>query len=66
MANRNASQGIKNSFKVLYSKKFQSVLKNSKNPYCDGCASQKIVKVLKTVPLDNILKKFFFNVKFSL
>ena len=57
---------IKNSFKVLYSKKFQSVLKNSKNPYGNGYASQKIVKVLKTVPLDNILKKFFFNVKFSL
>lgn len=57
---------IKNSFKVLYSKKFQSVLKNSKNPYGDCCASQKIVKVLKTVSLDNILKKFFFNIKFSL
>jgi GDP/UDP-N,N'-diacetylbacillosamine 2-epimerase (hydrolysing) len=57
-------ESIKNAFKVLYSKKFQSVLKSSKNPYGDSCPSQKIVKVLKTVSLENILKKFFFNLKF--
>lgn len=57
-------ESVKSAFKTLYSKKFQSVLKNSKNPYGDSCASQKIVKVLKTVSLDNILKKFFFNLKF--
>ena len=38
------------------------------NPYenrdGDSYASQKIVKVLKTVPLDDILKKAFFDVKF--
>ena len=57
---------IKNAFKVLYSKEFQSVIKTSENPYGDGCASEKIIKVLKTVQLDNILKKAFFDIKFSL
>ena len=56
---------IKNAFKVLYLKEFQSVIKTSKNPYGDGCASKKIVKVLKTVQLDNILKKAFFDIRFS-
>ena len=57
---------IKNAFKVLYSKEFQSVIKTSKNPYGDACASKKIIKVLKTVQLDDILKKEFFDIRFSL
>jgi len=57
---------IKNAFKVLYSKEFQAVIKTSKNPYGDGCASKKIIKVLKTIQLDNILKKEFFDIRFSL
>ena len=40
--------------------------KRCKNPYDNGCASKKIIKVLKNVKLDNILKKNFFNIKFSL
>lgn len=54
---------IKNAFKILYSKEFQSVVKTSKNPYGDGCASKKIIKILKTAQLDNILKKSFFDLK---
>jgi len=57
---------IKNAFKVLYSKEFKVVIKTSKNPYGDGCASKKIVKVLKTTQFNNILKKEFFDIKFSL
>jgi GDP/UDP-N,N'-diacetylbacillosamine 2-epimerase (hydrolysing) len=48
---------------VLYSKEFQSVIKTSKNPYGDGCASKKIIKILKNVQLDNILKKSFYDLK---
>jgi UDP-N-acetylglucosamine 2-epimerase len=57
---------IKNALNRLYSKKFQLELKKTKNLYGDGCASKKIVKVLKKTSLINILKKNFFNVKFSL
>ena len=58
-------KSIKKAIKIIYSNKFQNLLKNVKNPYGNGCASQKIIKVLKTVKLDNILKKTFFDIKFS-
>ena len=57
-------KNINEAIKEVYSNEFQNFLKDTKNPYGDGCASQKIVKVLKTVPLDNILKKVFFNMTF--
>ena len=57
---------IEKAFKKLYSKKFQLKLKKTKNLYGDGCASKRIVKVLKKTSLNNILKKIFFNVKVSL
>lgn len=57
---------IKEAIKKIYSNEFQKKLKNVNNPYGNGedYASQKIIKVLKTVPIDNILKKVFFNLKF--
>jgi len=55
---------IENAFKTLYSKEFQSALKTSKNPYGDGCASKKIIEVLKIVQHDNILKKSFYNLNY--
>jgi len=57
---------IKRAIKKVYSDEFKNLLKNVKNPYGDGCSSKKIIKVLKTIKLDNILKKFFFNIKYSL
>lgn len=56
---------IQEAINKIYSKKFQSLLKNVKNPYDQGYTSKKIVKVLKTVNLHNILKKNFFNIKFK-
>ncbi|MBU0633188.1 UDP-N-acetylglucosamine 2-epimerase (hydrolyzing) [bacterium] len=50
-------------FHTLYSSKFQENLNTEKNPYGDGVASLKIIKVLKTVDLDNILKKSFFDME---
>ena len=51
-------------FETIYSNKFKKILKNVKNPYDKGHASQEIVKILKTVKLENILKKKFFNIRF--
>lgn len=54
---------IAQAFKKLYAKEFQELLKNTANPYGDGCASEKIVSVLKDIKLDDILKKLFYNLK---
>ena len=57
---------IKRAIKKVYSDEFKNLLKNVKNPYGDGCSSKKIIKVLKTIKLKDILKKFFFNIKYFL
>ena len=54
-------KSIRNAFKILYSKGFQSKLKNTESPYGSGSASKEIVEVLKTVELSNIIKKSFYN-----
>jgi GDP/UDP-N,N'-diacetylbacillosamine 2-epimerase (hydrolysing) len=36
-------------------------LKETKNPYGDGGASEKILKVLKSHPIKNIIKKSFYD-----
>lgn len=59
-------KNIKKAIKKIYSNKFQNLLKDVKNPYDHGCASKKIIKVLKIIKLDKILKKNFFDIKFSL
>lgn len=47
----------------IYSQKFQLKLKNTKNIYGDGDCSSRIVEILKTVKLDSILKKSFYDIK---
>ena len=59
-------KNIKKAIERVYSDKFQKLLKNVRNPYGEECASQKIINVLKNVSLNEILKKPFFNFKFSL
>lgn len=54
---------ILKSFEKLYSKEFQETLKTITNPYGDGYASKKIVEILKSVDLKNILKKSFYDLK---
>lgn len=54
---------ILQAFEKLYSKEFQEILRTTINPYGDGCASLKIIEVLKNVSLDNILKKSFYDIK---
>lgn len=54
---------IKNALKMLYSEEFQEKLKNVKNPYGDGEASTRILKILKNFNLSEI-KKEFYDLKF--
>jgi len=56
---------IINAFNKANHKNFLKILKNVVNPYGDGIASNKIVKVLNSVELKNILKKKFYNLNQS-
>lgn len=56
-------ESIDKAFKKLYSKEFQELLKSSKNPYGDGCASLKIIEEIKKVNLEDIIKKSFYDIK---
>ncbi len=55
---------IKKSLNKIYSKSFQNMLSTVKNPYDNGLSSKKILKQLKKIKLDNILKKNFFDIRF--
>ena len=52
---------IKSAIERLYSPEFKLNLLKSSNPYGAGGASLKIVKVLKEVSLDGIIKKPFYD-----
>lgn len=52
---------IKSAIERLYSPEFKLNLVKSSNPYGEGGASLKIVKVLKEVSLDGIIKKPFYD-----
>ncbi len=54
---------IYQAFLKLYTKEFKNTLKDTINPYGNGCASKKIVETLKNVDLENILKKSFYDIK---
>lgn len=58
-------QDILNAINQLYSEAFQETLLTSKNPYGEGCASLEIIKIIKNTPLQNILKKRFYNLPYS-
>jgi GDP/UDP-N,N'-diacetylbacillosamine 2-epimerase (hydrolysing) len=45
----------------LYTPAFQSALKDVRNPYGEGGASENIVQALRDYPLESILKKSFYN-----
>jgi GDP/UDP-N,N'-diacetylbacillosamine 2-epimerase (hydrolysing) len=50
----------------LYSPEFLENITTVKNPYGDGGASEKIVRVIRDIPLDNMLKKSFFDIPLSI
>lgn len=58
---------LKNAIKKMSSKQFKRNLNNTKNLYENGnvFASKRILRVLKNIKLDTILKKKFYNLKFN-
>ncbi len=52
---------IRDSIKILYEKNFQQQIKNSKNPYGEGNASDKIVRLLSKEPIPKNIKKDFYD-----
>ena len=59
---KNNKESIKNAINKARSKKFLFKLKNVKNPYDNGLASQKAIKIIENVNYKNILKKIFFDI----
>lgn len=55
-------KNITRSIKKIYSKKFINKIKNCKNPYGDGGASNKIVKLLKKMKINNLINKKFYDI----
>lgn len=55
---------ILQSCEYAMSGEFQAILQNVKNPYGEGGASQKALEILKSYPLEGILKKAFYDVDF--
>jgi len=56
-------KNILKKIKYSYSKSFRKILKSAINPYDNGNSSDKIIKILKKINLNNILKKKFFDYK---
>jgi GDP/UDP-N,N'-diacetylbacillosamine 2-epimerase (hydrolysing) len=52
---------IVGALKKLYSKEFQETLNCVTNPYGDGGASDKIVRVLESYDFNGLVKKSFYN-----
>ncbi len=54
---------VKDAFKKLYSDEFKQILAITVNPYGDGGASKKIKEILKTTPLNSLIKKVFYDIE---
>ena len=55
-------ESIINAIKKATSVDFQELVKKTINPYGNGGASSKIVKILEEYNFDDILKKSFYNI----
>lgn len=53
--------GIAAALKRLYTADFQASLSQTRNPYGEGGASEKVVKTIKHCALDGIAKKSFYD-----
>jgi GDP/UDP-N,N'-diacetylbacillosamine 2-epimerase (hydrolysing) len=54
-------ESITAALEKLYSEEFQKSLNDVCNPYGDGGASDKVVEIIKKYPLNNIIKKIFYD-----
>ena len=59
---RPVKEEILAAIKRAYSKEFEQTLKDAINPYDGGNPSKKMVKILKEIKLDGILKKKFYDI----
>jgi len=55
-------ESILDALNILYSENFQKILKNVKNPYGEGGASNRIIEILKNKELPKDIKKQFYDV----
>jgi len=56
-------QEIKRGIKTVVSDNIQKIAKKKENPYQRRGTIKRILKVLKDVPLDNLIQKSFYNLK---
>ena len=59
---RPVKEEILAAIKRAYSKEFEQTLKDTINPYDGGNPSKKMVKILKEIKLEGILKKKFYDI----
>ncbi len=59
----NQTVDIEKAIRLAVSKEFKEELKNVDNPYGKGNSSEEILQELKTVDLNNLLKKQFYDIK---
>ncbi len=55
---------IQKAFNLLLGEKFKKSVTDVKNPYDQGESSEKIYEIIKSFPLNGILKKKFYNIKY--
>lgn len=55
-------QDIIAALQKLYDHDFQTSLSHARNPYGEGGASEKIMAVIKSISLDDIVKKRFYDI----
>jgi GDP/UDP-N,N'-diacetylbacillosamine 2-epimerase (hydrolysing) len=55
------AEDIRRAIKKLYSANFRDTLQEIESPFGRGGASQKILTILESVPLEALLKKKFYN-----
>ena len=63
---KNNEKNITRSIKKALSKKFINSIKQIKNPYKINNASKKILKIIKNINLNNLVKKKFYDLSFVL
>ena len=55
-------ESLKKAFKILYSSSFTEKLPGIKNPYGNGGASDKVLKILKTIDPKSKIQKAFYDI----
>lgn len=56
-----SQESIADAIKILYSPTFQVALSRVRNPYGEGGASEKVLDKLKSIDIENIVKKVFYD-----